>query len=227
MVQPIALGNLVMYYSQDENKRNIEEAYAYAAVLCISNILTVVIFHPYLMGTFHMSMKLNISMCSLMYRKALRLSKKAVGETTVGQIVNLMSNDINRMNNACLFIHDLWIGPIAAVLVTVIMYREIGYSAIFGTLYIICYIPFQSWLGKRSSVLRLKTALRTDERLRLMNEIINGIQVIKMYTWEKPFAALVSFARRLVNITTLIIYHCYRFLRFYHLSLTCLIFDNY
>lgn len=144
MVQPIALGKLVSYYSTDTESRNINEAYMYAAILIFSNYISVFAFHPYLMGTFHLAMKLNVSMCSLMYRKALRLSKKALGDTTVGQIVNLMSNDINRMNGACLFVHDLWIGPIAAVLVTIIMYYEIGISSIFGTLYIICYIPFQS-----------------------------------------------------------------------------------
>lgn len=56
------------------------------------------------------------------------------------------------------------------------------------------------YLGKRSSVYRLRTALKTDQRVRLMNEIICGIQVIKMYTWEKPFAKLVEASRKYVNV---------------------------
>lgn len=43
----------------------------------------------------------------------------------------------------------------------------------------------------------MKMALRTDERIRFMDEIVCGVNVIKMYTWEKPFAALIAMARKL------------------------------
>lgn len=43
---------------------------------------------------------------------------------------------------------------------------------------------------------RSKTAGLTDNRIRTMNEVVSGIRIIKMYAWEKPFAALVSDVRR-------------------------------
>ena len=43
---------------------------------------------------------------------------------------------------------------------------------------------------------RAETAVLTDDRIRTMNEVISGIRVIKMYGWEKPFAALVDEIRR-------------------------------
>ena len=44
---------------------------------------------------------------------------------------------------------------------------------------------------------RSKIAVLTDQRIKMMNEIISGMRVIKMYNWEKPFAKLVADVRRL------------------------------
>ena len=51
-------------------------------------------------------------------------------------------------------------------------------------------------MGKVFSKLRMETAKRTDKRIEIMNEIISGMKVIKMYTWEKSFAKLIALYRR-------------------------------
>ena len=53
-----------------------------------------------------------------------------------------------------------------------------------------------AWVGKQFGKLRVITAEKTDKRIHLMNEIVNGMKVIKMYTWEKSFASLVHEARK-------------------------------
>lgn len=35
-----------------------------------------------------------------------------------------------------------------------------------------------------------------DHRIRIMNEVVSGIRIIKMYAWEIPFSALVTAVRR-------------------------------
>ncbi|XP_076255687.1 putative multidrug resistance-associated protein lethal(2)03659 isoform X3 [Rhynchophorus ferrugineus] len=196
MSQPIFLGQLLQFYSPNDVDVSKNEAYMYAGGVVFCSLVNILIVHPYMMGAIHLGMKLRIACCTLIYRKSLKLSKTALGETTVGQVVNLLSNDVNRFDIACIFAHYLWLAPVETIVCTYLMYLHVGVSAIIGVFLVIMFIPMQIYLGKKISRLRLKTALRTDERMRLMNEIISGIQVIKMYAWEKPFAKLIALVRR-------------------------------
>jgi len=45
---------------------------------------------------------------------------------------------------------------------------------------------------------RLKSAKVTDKRVRVMNEIISGMRLIKMYAWEWAFHEYVKKIRKLV-----------------------------
>ncbi|XP_068628290.1 probable multidrug resistance-associated protein lethal(2)03659 [Battus philenor] len=196
IAQPVFLGKLIEYYGPEKGTMKPKDAYLYAGAVILCSALNVFVVHPYMMAILHMGMKFRVACCSLIYRKSLRLSKTALGETTVGQVVNLLSNDVNRFDVAIIFLHYLWIGPLATVIVAYFMWLEISWAAVVGVGFMLAFIPLQAYFGKRTSELRLKTALRTDERVRLMNEILSGIQVIKMYTWEKPFADLVAKARK-------------------------------
>ncbi|KAF5283715.1 hypothetical protein FQR65_LT13750 [Abscondita terminalis] len=196
MTQPLLLGKLISYYIPNQSNITKAEAYGYAGGVIGCSLLSVLIVNPYTINVLHIGMKIRVSCCSLIYRKCLRLSKTSLGETTIGQMVNLLSNDVNRFDVAVLFTHYFWIGPIQAIICTYFMYEEVGYSALIGVLALFLFIPLQFGLAKMIARFRLKTATKTDERVRLMNEVISGIQVIKMYTWEQPFARFVALARR-------------------------------
>ena len=55
------------------------------------------------------------------------------------------------------------------------------------------------FMGRMFSILRRKTAIRTDKRIQTMNEILIGMRIIKMYAWEKPFAKLIELCRRYIK----------------------------
>ncbi|XP_063224182.1 ATP-binding cassette sub-family C member 4-like isoform X2 [Bacillus rossius redtenbacheri] len=198
MSQPLALGRLLRYFGP-ENVGGViskEEAYGCAMGVVACSLINILAMHPFMLAIFHVGMKIRVAACSLLYRKSLRLSKTALRQTTPGQAVNLLSNDVSRYDQAVIFLHYLWVGPVQTVVATYFMWREVGFCALLGVIVLLLFIPLQAYLGKKTSELRMKTAIRTDERVRLMNEIISGIQVIKMYTWEKPFAKLVEKARK-------------------------------
>ncbi|XP_017000056.2 probable multidrug resistance-associated protein lethal(2)03659 [Drosophila takahashii] len=192
-LQPVFLGKLISFFSHDTE--TIEPAYVYAALVILCTVLDVTIKHPYSFAVTHLGLKIRVGLTSLIYRKSLRLSKTALGEICAGHVINLISNDLGRVDTFIQFTHYLWLGPLQTLLVTYLMYQVIGIAAVFGMSFMLLFIPLQMYLSKKISVLRLKTSLRTDKRMRMMTEIISGIQVIKMYAWELPFERMVSYAR--------------------------------
>ena len=77
-------------------------------------------------------MKLRVAHCSFIYRKALRLSRKAQGESTIGQMVNLLSNDVNRFDYSAFFVHYFWVGPLQLLIVLYITWSTIGPACFVG-----------------------------------------------------------------------------------------------
>ncbi|XP_043846485.1 ATP-binding cassette sub-family C member 4 [Dromiciops gliroides] len=198
VVQPIFLGKIIEYFENYDPHNNValNWAYGYAAALSFCTLILAILHHLYFYHVQCVGMKLRVAMCHMIYRKALRLSNAAMGKTTTGQIVNLLSNDVNKFDQVTIFLHFLWAGPIQAIAVTALLWMEIGVSCLGGMAVLLILLPVQSCFGKLFSSFRSQTAAFTDVRIRTMNEVIMGIRIIKMYAWEKSFAELITHLRR-------------------------------
>ncbi|XP_060989227.1 ATP-binding cassette sub-family C member 4-like isoform X6 [Dama dama] len=198
VVQPIFLGKMISYVENyDPNdSAALHEAYGYAAGLSACVLVWAILHHLYFYHIQRVGMRLRVAVCHMIYRKALRLSSSAMGKTTTGQIVNLLSNDVSRFDQVMMFLHYLWVGPLQAIAVTALLWMEIGMSCLAGMAVLIILLLLQSCIGKLFSSLRSKTAALTDDRIRTMSEVITGIRTIKMNVWEKSFIDLITELRR-------------------------------
>lgn len=61
----------------------------------------------------------------------------------MGNVINLMSNDVNRFDMAPIFCHYIWISPMQVVFILYFMYLEIHVPALIGILAIFGFIPMQ------------------------------------------------------------------------------------
>ncbi|XP_074845341.1 ATP-binding cassette sub-family C member 4 isoform X5 [Carettochelys insculpta] len=198
IIQPVFLGKIISYFENFDplDAAALNFAYGCTAALSVCTLILAIVPHLFFFLVQRAGMRLRIAVCHMIYRKVLRLSNTALGKTTTGQIVNLLSNDVNKFDQVTVFLHFLWAGPLQVVAVTALLWLDIGPSCLAGIAVLIILLPLQTLFGRLFSSLRSRTAAFTDVRIRTMSEVISGMKIIKMYAWEKSFAELVSNIRR-------------------------------
>ncbi|KAK7052301.1 multidrug resistance-associated ABC transporter protein [Favolaschia claudopus] len=118
------------------------------------------------------------------FRKSMRLSARARLEHTVGQTTTIISTDSVRLDRFCMFGHNIWTSPIQIIIGVGLLINNLGYSALVGLGVLILGFPLQIVLVRIMFNQRKKGVKITDTRVRLSNEVLQGIRLIKYYAWE-------------------------------------------
>ncbi len=63
----------------------------------------------------------------------------------MGQMTNLMSNDVNRFDTLIYSFHYLWVAPLQEIITIFVLYRYvIGVSSLTRMAFLIVFVPLQS-----------------------------------------------------------------------------------
>lgn len=144
LLQPICLGGIVGYFAQREDQPvTLGWAYAYASGIVFSTVLHMSAFHPFVFFAMNSLCKTRVAFSGLIYRKALRILKSSTQEGQNGKIINLLSNDLAKFEVAFLYIHEIWKGPLQAVLFMVVIYMQMGIAGVVGLIFLLAFIPLQ------------------------------------------------------------------------------------
>lgn len=136
---------------------------------------------------FVLGMSVRTTIMASVYKKALTLSNLARKEYTVGETVNLMSVDAQKLMDVTSYIHLVWSSVLQIVLSIFFLWRELGPSVLAGVGVMVLLVPVNGVLAMKNRQIQFKNMKFKDKRLKIMNEILSGIKILKYFAWEPSF----------------------------------------
>jgi hypothetical protein len=76
--------------------------------------------------------------------------------------------------------------PLTVVIIMVLLAVQIGWAGVAGAALMLLCLPLQMYMAKEQGVARREMIRHSDERVKKVNEVLQGIRVIKYNSWEKP-----------------------------------------
>jgi ATP-binding cassette subfamily C (CFTR/MRP) protein 1 len=98
-----------------------------------------------------------------------------------------MAIDTSRIVEFVTIINETWSAPLQIAIALYLLWAQLGVASIAGLGAMLFLIPINGYITGKMRFITNRLMLHKDKRIKLMNEILSGIKVLKLYAWEKSF----------------------------------------
>lgn len=193
-VGPLILRLLISFINSPDSPS--WHGFFYTGLLFVCTCFQSLILQQYFHVCFVSGMRVRSAIIGAVYRKALVISNAARRSSTVGEIVNLMSVDAQRFMDLSAYINMIWSAPLQVVLALYFLWQTLGPSVLAGVAVMLLMVPVNAFIAMKTKAYQVAQMKNKDNRIKLMNEMLNGIKVLKLYAWELAFQGKVSEIRQ-------------------------------
>lgn len=146
--------------------------FAYAGIMFAAMTIRTVIENSYFQQVTKVGFHCRSALSTAVYRKALRMSPVARQDTPVGQIVNLMQLDAQRIDTLIQQLHTSWDSWYQIAGYMAILGLFLGPSCLAGLLCMVLLMPVQGLIMARMQTLRRAITIVNDQRIKVTNEVL-------------------------------------------------------
>uniref|UniRef100_A0A183BM78 ABC transmembrane type-1 domain-containing protein n=1 Tax=Globodera pallida TaxID=36090 RepID=A0A183BM78_GLOPA len=134
--------------------------------------------------------------CCAVLDKTLKLSSAARQSYSTGEIINLVTTDLQRISYWWHILRDFVECPLMVVVPFFGLWLVIGVSTLYGFTILIMTLPLNYVISKQMNRYETKQMAIKDARLKLVTDVLGGIKVLKLYAWEESMQQRILKLRR-------------------------------
>ncbi|NWU49610.1 MRP1 protein, partial [Dromas ardeola] len=184
-----------------EMQNSYGSGYGYAIALFFVVLSQSLLHQLYQRNNMLTAVKIKTAVVGLIYKKALTLANSSCRNYTTGEIVNLMSADAQQLMDLTVNINLLWSAPFQIIMAVVFLWKELGPSVLAGVAVLLLVIPINALIAAKVKRLKKSQMRYSDQRVKLLSEMLHGIKILKLYAWEPAYQRKVmSIREREVDI---------------------------
>lgn len=181
----IALNELILY--MNESNEPVWKGYVYSVLIFIVYVISSMMIRWGDYIFVNLGLKIKALLIAAIIRKSLRINGTQLGKYTVGELVNMLSVDADKINAFSFYVGIMVGCPVYIVICTAMLWSFLGPSCLAGISVIIIMMPLSGAVASWCRNVQVKQMNLKDSRLKYISEILSNIKIIKFYGWEPPF----------------------------------------
>uniref|UniRef100_A0A6I8P857 ABC-type glutathione-S-conjugate transporter n=1 Tax=Ornithorhynchus anatinus TaxID=9258 RepID=A0A6I8P857_ORNAN len=150
------------------------QGFLIAGLMFACALLQTIILHQHFQFCFVTGMRLRTGITGVIYRKVGRVSGAGWGPG--GNSLGKAGGRRPSLGLCCF-----------PVVISVCPWQSLGPAVLAGVAVMVLLIPLNAVIAVKTRGLQVEQMQYKDSRIKLMNEILNGIKVLKLYAWEPSF----------------------------------------
>lgn len=183
-VSPVILDYLLVWMVTREP---LWHGFLFAFLMFSSSVVDSMLSNQYEYNLAITAMRMRSALTELIYQKAFRMSPSNRSKFSTGQITNLMAVDSQKVVDFMMFANYIWASPLQIGIATYLLWQQLGIATIAGVTVMLLLIPINGYITSIYRRSQQRVMREKDKRSKMLNEILSGIKVLKLYGWELSF----------------------------------------
>ena len=144
---PLLLSSLVTFMEEDDAP--VSRGALCALGLFATTLLSSVLRNIFVFEVSKVALSARAALVSAIYGKALRVSGSSLARFSMGEVVNLMSTDTDRVVNFFNSFHELWSLPFSFSIALYLLYLQVGVAFLGGLGVALLLLPLNKFIASR------------------------------------------------------------------------------
>ncbi|KAI9318952.1 P-loop containing nucleoside triphosphate hydrolase protein [Dichotomocladium elegans] len=199
---PLLLNKIVKYIENPDSTEPASTAFVYVFLLFVTAVIQTLSVQQSLYIGRVLGIRLQAIIIGEVFDKSLRrrdntssLDNPENKADSKSNVNNLLSVDAQKLGEFIAYFAYLYSYPIHIIVSIACLYKLLGVAALWGVLVMILTQPITFILSRKFESTHRGVMTATDNRLKLINELLSAIRIVKFFAWEKEFKTRVLNAR--------------------------------